>query len=139
MRPTRGVVRDGPPRGGTDRNDKCRINATQIDSIGPSLAAYTGLLAVGFTLPRLSPDARCALTAPFHPYSPRRAVYFLWHFPWLAVANRWPLAITVPCPVRTFLPRFPTGDRLARSATSLYQADSATAPRGLSAFATALE
>ena len=33
-----------------------------------SLAAYTGLLAVGFALPRLSPDARCALTAPFHPY-----------------------------------------------------------------------
>jgi len=27
-----------------------------------------GLLAVGFTLPRPSPAARCALTAPFHPY-----------------------------------------------------------------------
>ena len=35
---------------------------------GPPLAAYAGLLAVGFTLPRLSPAARCALTAPFHPY-----------------------------------------------------------------------
>ncbi len=35
---------------------------------GPSLAAYLGLLAVGFTLPRPSPATRCALTAPFHPY-----------------------------------------------------------------------
>ena len=35
---------------------------------GSPLAAYLGLLAVGFTLPRPSPVARCALTAPFHPY-----------------------------------------------------------------------
>ncbi len=35
---------------------------------GPPLTAYLGLLAVGFTLPRPSPAARCALTAPFHPY-----------------------------------------------------------------------
>ncbi len=27
-----------------------------------------GLHAMGFTVPRLSPDGRCALTAPFHPY-----------------------------------------------------------------------
>ena len=31
---------------------------------------YLILLPVGFALPRLLPDARCALTAPFHPYSP---------------------------------------------------------------------
>ena len=30
------------------------------------------------------------------------AVCFLWHFPW--GCPRWPLAITVPCPARTFLP-----------------------------------
>ena len=30
------------------------------------------------------------------------AVCFLWHFPWHRC--RWPLATTVPCPVRTFLP-----------------------------------
>ena len=29
---------------------------------------YSVLLPVGFTLPRPSPRARCALTAPFHPY-----------------------------------------------------------------------
>ncbi len=39
---------------------------------GPPLAAYLGLLAVGFTLPRPSPAARCALTAPFHPYPQKR-------------------------------------------------------------------
>ncbi len=34
---------------------------------GRLIAPYSGLLAVGFTLPRPSPAARCALTAPFHP------------------------------------------------------------------------
>jgi len=29
---------------------------------------YSVLLPVGFTMPRPSPAARCALTAPFHPY-----------------------------------------------------------------------
>jgi hypothetical protein len=32
------------------------------------LDPYLALLRRGFGLPRLSPDARCALTAPFHPY-----------------------------------------------------------------------
>ena len=45
---------------------------------------------VGFTVPRLSPVGRCALTAPFHPclcqHTRQRqvgpsAVCFLWHFP----------------------------------------------------------
>ncbi len=40
---------------------------------GPPLAAYLGLLAVGFTMPQPSPAARCALTAPFHPYRPSAA------------------------------------------------------------------
>jgi len=47
---------------------------------------YSVLLPVGFTMPHPSPGARCALTAPFHPYpsSSKRgqAVCFLWHFPW---------------------------------------------------------
>ena len=47
--------------------------------------AYLVLLRVGFTMPRLLPAARCALTAPFHPY-PRslalaEAVSFLLHWP----------------------------------------------------------
>ena len=47
---------------------------------------YLVLLPVGFTLPPMLPSARCALTTPFHPYQPslkrRRAVFFLWHYPW---------------------------------------------------------
>ena len=47
---------------------------------------YSVLLLVGFTMPPPSPGARCALTAPFHPYLPTpkrcKAVCFLWHFPW---------------------------------------------------------
>jgi hypothetical protein len=65
------------------------------------------LQAVGFALPGLSPIPRCALTAPFHHCLPRllgtSAVYFLLHFP--SGRPGWPLAITVPCPARTFLPR----------------------------------
>jgi hypothetical protein len=38
-----------------------------LDRGGPPLIPYLALLRVGFTMPRLSPDARCALTAPFHP------------------------------------------------------------------------
>src|SRR5690606_37269470 len=33
---------------------------------------YLVLLPVGFALPLLLPSARCALTAPFHPYPPYR-------------------------------------------------------------------
>jgi hypothetical protein len=49
---------------------------------GPRLMeSYLVLLQVGFTMPRLLPAARCALTAPFHPYQPKLAVSFLLHFP----------------------------------------------------------
>ena len=34
---------------------------------------YSVLLPVGFTVPALLPDRRCALTAPFHPYLRRNA------------------------------------------------------------------
>ena len=43
--------------------------------------SYSILHPVGFTMPFLSPERRCALTAPFHPYQSKLAVYFLWHFP----------------------------------------------------------
>ena len=36
---------------------------------------YLALLQVGFTLPHLLPSARCALTAPFHPYRKRRYIF----------------------------------------------------------------
>ncbi|CAA6605473.1 hypothetical protein MTBLM1_60006 [Rhodospirillaceae bacterium LM-1] len=34
----------------------------------PACRPYLALLPVGFALPLLLPVARCALTAPFHPY-----------------------------------------------------------------------
>jgi hypothetical protein len=63
---------------------------------------YLVLLRVGFTLPCLLPDTRCALTAPFHPYQPRLAVYFLWHLPWARAPQALPG--TLSCGARTFLP-----------------------------------
>ena len=108
-----------------------RSYAVGIHRDGPPLAAYLGLLAVGFALPRLSPIARCALTAPFHPYRRKRqnveeskrrnrsfdvltfsgfdvfpAVSFLWHFP--SGCPGLALPTTAPCPVRTFLPHLRT-------------------------------
>jgi len=39
---------------------------------GPHIVfLYLVLLRVGFTMPLLLPKARCALTAPFHPYRTR--------------------------------------------------------------------
>ena len=65
--------------------------------------SYLVLHRMGFTLPPLLPDARCALTAPFQPYQPRRtsAVYFLWHFPSARAAQVLPG--TLPYGARTFL------------------------------------
>jgi hypothetical protein len=58
---------------------------------------YSVLLPVGFAVPLTLPQARCALTAPFHPYrreaSLEPAVCSLWHFPW--GRPRRPLAATV--------------------------------------------
>jgi len=50
-----------------------------------SCRPYSVLLPVGFAMPPALPSARCALTAPFHPYRSHTlraaAVYSLWHFP----------------------------------------------------------
>ena len=91
----------------------------------PSMLPYLALLRAGFCLPPVLPRARCALTAPFHPYllrSPNlrgalrraslaacptkrvarsRAVYFLCHFPSGYPDRALPGAL--PCGVRTFL------------------------------------
>ena len=48
--------------------------------------SYSVLLPVGFAVPLPSPEARCALTAPFHPCRGQtqraEAVCSLWHCPW---------------------------------------------------------
>src|SRR5262245_53398876 len=70
---------------------------------------YLALLRAGFCLPPTLPPARCALTAPFHPYlsthpygASRRAVCFLCHCPSGHPARALPGAL--PFGVRTFLP-----------------------------------
>ncbi len=54
----------------------------RLDRLRGPRHPYSVLLPVGFTVPALSPGPRWALTPPFHPYLPRKAVCFLRHFPW---------------------------------------------------------
>jgi len=89
----------------------------RVPRSGPLLLSYLVLLHVGFTLPAELLRPRCALTAPFHPYQESTrlaasppAVCFLWHFPsrFRRQNPSRPLAGTLPCGDRTFLP-FPGG------------------------------
>jgi len=54
----------------------------EVERDGPPLLPYLVLLRVGFAMPPGLLPARCALTAPFHPYPVSGAVFFLLHFPW---------------------------------------------------------
>ena len=49
---------------------------TDPQPLASRVRPYSVLLPVGLAVPRLLPAARCALTAPFHPYLPanRQAV-----------------------------------------------------------------
>ena len=93
-RPTRATARKARPAAQAEATAACR--------------SYLVLLPVGFTLPPPLPAARCALTAPFHPYrpppkgGPGLAVCFCGTFPGVAPAGRYP----APClrGARTFLP-----------------------------------
>ncbi len=69
----------------------------------PAHRPYLVLLLVGFTMPLPLPDARCALTAPFHPYLPggRRSA-LCGTFPRVAPAGRYPAPYFRGA--RTFLP-----------------------------------
>src|ERR1022692_328922 len=66
---------------------------------------YLVLLQVGFAMPRVLPPARCALTAPFHPYRCRLRGHlggiFLLHCPWAHAPQVLPG--TSPDGARTFL------------------------------------
>ncbi len=69
---------------------------------------YSVLLQAGLAMPGPLLARRCALTAPFHPYLPKKAVCFLWRFPsgslfLISPAGRYP----APClqGARTFLGR----------------------------------
>ena len=103
-------VRAGDHSSGTGIADGLEQPTRRLRTGRPRAPPYLVLLRAGFCLPRPSPAARCALTAPFHPYSPSlspcelerwRAVYFLCHFPSGCPARALPGAL--PCGVRTFL------------------------------------
>jgi hypothetical protein len=58
-------------------DDRCRPphatypriwRGSRLIRIAPDPSSYAVLLPAGFTMPRPLPAARCALTAPFHPY-----------------------------------------------------------------------
>ena len=92
-----------PGRQGLDRTPKYLCAFAQK----PSRRPYSVLLPVGFAVPPALPPARCALTAPFHPYrglirnAPRRSV-LCGTFPGLAPAGRYPAPFVHGA--RTFLP-----------------------------------
>ncbi len=98
-------------------------------SCGGSFPPYLVLLRVGFTLPPALPPERCALTAPFHPYpdshvpkpgtwGPGRYVFCgTGRLRALTPASR-TLSGTLPCGVRTFLPRRFTLSRKTPAATA---------------------
>ncbi len=70
------------------------------------VGSYLVLLRVGFTLPNLLPNSRCALTAPFHPYRDAYASHGGLFSVALAVGFDTPQALpgTLPYGARTFLP-----------------------------------
>ena len=70
--PTRSLGMASVESGTAPLRSRLGSSVLSIHRDGSPLAAYLGLLAVGFTLPRPSPVARCALTAPFHPYRRKR-------------------------------------------------------------------
>jgi hypothetical protein len=64
---------------------------------------YSILLPVGFAVPPLLPEARCALTAPFRPYPAEARRYdFCGTVPWVAPAGSYPAPFLAGA--RTFLP-----------------------------------
>ncbi len=141
-RPTRSVVRGGPPRGPTRVGRSLPTRACWRWGLPCHVCHQTrgALLPHHFTF--AGPRFRRPSRGRSHPVEPRPwAVYFLWHFPWHRC--RWPLATTVPCPVRTFLRRVrrrahasanaspPDGGRLAHSAARIiprFRAIAACAP-----------
>jgi hypothetical protein len=77
------------------RAARCRRKRTSVD-----LFPYLALLRAGFAVPRLLPDARCALTAPFHPCQ-RRANPSLRRFAFCCTFRGLtpPRCYLAPCPM----------------------------------------
>ena len=107
-----------------------RLKRPTREQRGPRLMLpYLVLLRVGFTLPPALPQARCALTAPFHPYRRRErrlAVYFLWHWPWAYAPQALPG--TLPYGARTFL-HAQMGTAAVQPAREQFSTDGTRTPR----------
>ena len=100
----RGISRVLSPRGGGSflwdrRYRRPRAAYPGLRWRGPRLVPYLALLRVGFAVRPLLPAARCALTAPFHPYLCRsrghRRYAFCGTFRRLSTPGRYP----APCPL----------------------------------------
>ncbi len=116
----RTLISDLPGGFGHCQEPPCRIGPMRNRRLapGPGFPPYLVLLRVGFTLPLALLPARCALTAPFHPCyctnQPPKGCPTQWRYVFcgtsrprvLKPASR-TLSGTLPCGVRTFLPRQP--------------------------------
>jgi len=79
----------------------------RVKRSGPLLLSYLVLLRVGFALPAGLLRPRCALTAPFHPYLVRGGIFSVALSVKSALSGSpRPLAGTLSCGDRTFLPLF---------------------------------
>ena len=59
---------DDHSSGGQDFSSRSGATYPGVQRDEQPLLPYLVLLRMGFALPRPSPDGRCALTTPFHPY-----------------------------------------------------------------------
>ena len=101
---------------------RTRVSGERNKRGGPPLAAYLSLLAVGFALPSMSPSTRCALTAPFHPYSPKASGIFS-----VALSLGSPrVGVTNHCALSSS--DFPPGQHAGRVLTGRNRPDSAARP-----------
>ncbi len=73
----------------------------------PTRNPYSVLLLAGLAVPPPLLEARWALTPPFHPYPPanRKAVCFLWRYPWGRPRRALPAAMSPWSPDFPPLPR----------------------------------
>ena len=93
----------------------------------PLASPYLALLRAGFCLPPMLPPARCALTAPFHPYLPAGRLK-----PARYQRRRYVFCATSPssCPDRALPGALPCGVRTFLSPTRSARRDSANRPSG---------
>ncbi len=89
--------------------------ATALPASRPARRPYLVLLQAGLAMPSRSPGPRWALTPPFHPCPPaeaRRAVCFLWRYPWGHPRRALPAALS------PWSPDFPPPALAERRATA---------------------